>query len=139
MNPHDDIESLLRSLQPGDLPAGMRERLRHEPQQLRSPRRAAVRKLAASGLLLAAAACFALWFQPAETGRGRPSPVTVHHLDSELVASRTLGFVEKDGRVYQIEERLWRDAEAAFCSAAPVRVSLAADRRELVYEPVSFD
>jgi hypothetical protein len=139
MNPHRDIESLLHSLKPGDLPADLRDRLRPEPPQLRSPRRAAFRGLAASGLLLAAAACLTLWFKTAETGRGRTAPVTVHHLDSELVASRTLGFIEKDGRVYQIEERRWRDAEAAFCSATPVSVSIAADRRELVYEPVSFD
>lgn len=138
MNPHRDIESLLRSLQPGELPADLKARLRSEPPRHQGPRhRKIVPFAAAAGM--SAAACLALWFRPAESVTRPAPPVTVHHRDSELIASRTLGYVEKDGRIYQIEERLWRDAESALCSTTPVRVSLAADRREVVYEPVSFD
>ncbi len=141
MKAPDDLESLLRSLTPNTLPEDLKARLAVEPSPAPSPREPAHRRMMIAGFSLAAAAALVLVVR--EHGAPPSSParptVTVLHRDSSLVATRKLGFVEKDGRVFRVEERHWRDEEEALCSSSPVSVRLHEDRREIIYQPVRFD
>jgi len=138
MKPSSDLETLLRTLSPGNLPDDLQLRLIDEPVSSRP--RPWFGKLLAFGTPLAAAAALVLMFrQSSTTTPASVPPVTVHHIDSELIRSTRLGVVEEDGRFYQVEERIWRDDESAVCSGTPVSINLGADRRELVYQPVQFD
>lgn len=137
MNPSSDLENLLRSLTPGELPDDLRERLIDGPANPRTPKPLR-RWFLRIGAPLAAAATLAVMIRPSRPPAPAP-PVSVHHIDSELIRSTRLGVVEENGRFYQVEERVWRDDESAVCSGTPVRINLGADRRELVYQPVRFD
>lgn len=141
MNAPDDLETLLRSLSPNALPADLAARLEGEPRSAAISRSPAMRLWVGIGGSLAAAATVALMVL--ETSKPSASPaypaVTVLHRDSSLVATRELGFLEKEGRLFRVEERQWRDEEEALCSSSPVSVRFHEDRREIVYQPVRFD
>lgn len=141
MNAPDDLETLLRSLAPNTLPVDLRDRLREEPRCTRPLRVIKRRFLVATGAALAAAAALAFMARDPSAPEAPASgqTVTVLHRDSELVSSRSLGLVEKGGRLFRVEERHWRDEEAALSSGTPVSVRLHADRREIIYQPVRYD
>jgi hypothetical protein len=138
MNEFDDLENQLRSLQPGTLPADLRQRLARPPERIQeSPIR--LRRVWACSGLLAAAACAVFFLWPFRNASSEPAPVSVYHQESTLIASKPLGYVEKDGRMWSLEEQQWQDEEIAFCSNSPVTVHSTRERLELVYEPISFD
>lgn len=139
MNHPSDLESLLRSLRPGTLPADMRRRLADPPAA--APVRAlfAHRPVLLGIAAMAAAACAVLVLRQPETPVTPAAPVSVFHQESTLIGTRVIEYVERDGRVWSLEEQHWKDEEIALCSDNPVRVHVSRDRHELVYEPVPFD
>lgn len=138
MNEFDDLENQLRSLQPGTLPADLRQRLTCPPERIRETPIRFRRVWVCSGLL-AAAACAAFLLWPFSNAPSESPPVSVYHQESTLIASKPLGYVEKDGRMWSLQEQQWQDEEIAFCSNSPVTVHSTRERLELVYEPISFD
>jgi len=140
MNDPADLESMLRSLRPGNLPQDLRQRLATPPDAMPVARPVARRLLfILSAGTLAAAACVILLSRQPETHHAQPAPLTIHHQESTLIHSRTLGYVEHDGCVWSLQDQQWKDDEIACCSNSTVRVRLTRDRHELVYQPVSFD
>lgn len=141
MKAPDDLEMLLRSLSPNALPADLAARLEDEPPSASASGGGTRRLWMGIAGSLAAAAAVAMMIP--ETSKPAASParpaVTVLHRDSSLVATRELGFLEKEGRLFRVEERHWRDEEEALCSSTPVSVRLHEDRREIIYQPVRFD
>jgi hypothetical protein len=138
MNEFNDLENQLRSLQPGTLPADLRQRLAHPPERLREAPIRFRRVMIGSGMI-AAAACAVFMMWPSRHVPSDSAPVSVYHQESTLIASKPLGYVEKNGRMWSLEEQQWQDEEIAFCSNSPVTVHSTRDRVELVYEPISFD
>lgn len=139
MNQPSDLESLLRSLRPGTLPADIRQRLADppaaDPARVRFRRRPVVLGMA----ILAAAACAILVLWQPESPVTPAAPLSVFHQESTLIGTRVIEYVERDGMVWSLEEQHWKDEEIALCSDNPVRVHVSRDRHELVYEPVPFD
>ena len=151
MNDSSDIENMLRSLHPHDLPGDLKRRLDTPPTRRSRP--AAWRHTLTAASAAAAAACLA-WFlpkfslqsgsdsfshHPATTAIPTSAPLAVHHSESTLIDSHSLGFLQRDGRMWSIEEQQWQDDEIACCSNSPVRVHQTSSRREVVCEPVRFD
>ena len=139
MNDPSDLESMLRSLRPGTLPQDLRQRLATPPATPPVARPVSRSLFILSTGALAAAACVLLLLHQPDVSHVSPAPLTVHHQESTLINSRTLGFVEHDGRVWSLEDQHWQDDEIACCSNSPVRVRLTSARHELIYNPVSFD
>ena len=138
MNEFNDLENHLRSLRPGTLPVDLRQRLAHAPETIGGSRIRFRSPAVVSGLL-AAAACAAFLLWPSQPRPAGSAPVSVYHQESILIASKPLGYVEKNGRLWSMEEQQWQDEEIAFCSNSPVTVHSTRERVELVYEPISFD
>lgn len=138
MKEFNDLENHLRSLRPGTLPADLSQRLAHAPE-MTAGNRIQFRSLAVVSGLLAAAACVALLLWPSQPRPADSAPVSVYHQESTLITSKPLGYVEKNGRMWSLEEQQWQDEEIAFCSNSPVTVHSTRERVELVYEPISFD
>jgi hypothetical protein len=144
MTPDQEIESLLKSLQPAELPPELRRRMQQAPDAraekvLHFPIH---RRLVIA--LTAAAACGAAWLSlrgpdPVERPAVEAPAVSVRQTQSTLVATRPISLVEHDGRVWELAEQEWLDEDIALCSTSPVRVRLAETRREVVYRPVAFD
>ena len=134
MNDPADLESMLRSLRPGTLPQDLRQRLATPPAAMPAVRPHARRlwSLLAAGTL-AAAACVTVLLRQPQGPHAQPPPLTVHHQQSTLIHSRTLGYV------WSLQDQQWQDDEIACCSNSPLHVRLTSDRHQRVYQPVSFD
>lgn len=138
MNEFNDLENQLRSLSPGTLPDDVKLRLAHppEPAEMKSFR---LRHFLFAGAALATAACAVLMLRPSHAISPEPAPVSLYHQESTLISAKPMGYVERDGRMWSLEEQQWRDEEIALCSNSPVTLRATRERVELVYEPVSFD
>lgn len=138
MNEFDDLENQLRSLSPGTLPDDVKQRLAHPPQvvEMNGFR---IRHLVFAGSALAAAACVLFMLRPSDVISPEPAPVSIYHQESTFISAKPMGYVERDGRMWSLEEQQWQDEEIAFCSNSPVTLHSSRERVELVYEPVSFD
>lgn len=137
---NDDIETeddafltrQLRALRPAELPGELREQMSHPPSRdRRLPGRVWLRMTLAA----AAAVVIGVFLTP---GSG-VDPVSVSRRDSTLLGSTSLEVVERDGRLWEVVEQLWRDEESLLCTTTPVVVHHQADRREIVARPVHFD
>jgi hypothetical protein len=138
MNEFDDLENQLRSLSPGTLPDDVKLRLAQSPQAV-DMKGFRIRHLVFAGSALAAAACELFMLRPSYVISPEPASVSIYHQESTLISAKPMGYVERDGRMWSLEEQQWQDEEIALCSNSPITLRSTRERVELVYEPVSFD
>jgi hypothetical protein len=137
MNDDTELETLLRGLRPGKLPADLRAAMKHPPGRDPLPwwRHPAI-------LTVPLAAALAIAFFLPKNSATRPSgpaAVTLRQTQSTLLQSRSLEITKIEGRLWELAEQEWLDEDIALCSAAPVKVKFTEIRHELVWQPVRFD
>jgi len=137
MNDDAELETLLRGLRPGKLPADLIATMKHPPARDTLPwwRRPVI---FVAPLAAALAIAFFL-HQSAPTRPPGPQAVTFRQSQSTLLQSRPLEMVQIEGQLWELAEQEWLDEDTALCSAAPVKVKLTEIRHELVWQPVRFD
>jgi hypothetical protein len=139
MNDPHELESMLHRLRPGALPQDLRQRLATPPTAPMAVCPVFRRPLFVAFAAMAAAASVAFLLRQPEPSDSPPAPLSLLHQESTLIATRVLGYVERDGRMWSLAEQQWQDDELAACSDSPVSLRRSSERRELVYQPVSFD
>ena len=138
MKEDPQLESMLRDLRPGQVPADLRARMTVPAVSVPLWKRLPLPTAIAAAFVLAAGG---LWFvmQPPAQDQGSASPIMLHQHRSTLIENRPIEVIEYQGQFWELTEQKWLDEDIALCSATPVRVQLSEIRHELVYQPVRFD